>query len=64
MDAEGFLDYINRTGATICGAIPIAVLIKSLDDKAEEVKVLQYYTSADVIGDYSSAVGYGSVVFK
>lgn len=65
LDSEGFLDYIKETGATICGAYAIAVLIeicKSLDKK--ETKLLKYYTSGDISRDYSSAVGYASIIIK
>ncbi|MDP7141234.1 MAG: AmmeMemoRadiSam system protein B [Candidatus Woesearchaeota archaeon] len=64
MDAKGFLDYTDEKEATICGKHPIAVgieLCKLLG--AKQGKLLKYYTSGDVINDYSSTVGYGSVVF-
>lgn len=62
MDAEGFLNYVHETGATICGSIPIVVLLNSI--KAKSVKLLQYYTSGDILGDYKNAVGYASIVFE
>lgn len=65
MDASGFLDYTEETGATICGKYPIAVLIelcKLLG--AKKGKLLKYYTSGDILGDYSNAVGYASIVFE
>ena len=61
-DAEGFLNLVYETGATICGAMPIAVLLNSI--KAKKVELLQYYTSGDILGDYKNAVGYASVVFR
>lgn len=62
MDAEGFLDYVHETGATICGSMPIALLINSI--KAKKIDLLQYYTSGDILGDYKNAVGYASIVFE
>lgn len=65
LDAHHFLDYTEETGATICGKYPIAValeLCKLL--KAKNARLLQYYTSGDIIRDYSSAVGYASIVFE
>lgn len=62
LDAKGFLDYVKSTGATVCGQYPIAVLLaiaKNLG--AKKATLLKYYTSADIIGDYSSAVGYASI---
>jgi AmmeMemoRadiSam system protein B len=62
LDPEGFLDYINKTGATICGQYPIATLLElSKLLGAKKAELLKYYTSGDVIGDYSSAVGYASI---
>lgn len=62
MDADGFLNYCYETGATICGQVAIAVLLKSI--KAEKVRMLMYYTSGDVVGDYKNAVGYAGIVFS
>lgn len=64
LDPEGFLNYCEETRATICGKYPIAVLLQVLKDKAKKVQLLQYYSSGDVVGDYSNAVGYASMVFK
>jgi MEMO1 family protein len=59
---EKFLEYIENTGATICGNYPIAVLL-SLSKKlrAKKAALLKYYTSGDITGDYSSAVGYAAI---
>ena len=65
LDAYRFLDYTEQTGATICGKFPIAVMIdvcKLLGGK--NAKLLRYYTSGDIIKDYSSAVGYASIVVE
>ena len=64
LDSRGFLEYINRKQATICGAVPIAVLIELMKGKAKKVNLMQYYTSADIIGDYNNAVGYASIIFR
>ena len=64
LDSEGFLDYVKVKEATICGAVPIAILIELMKNKAEKVNLMQYYTSADIMGDYNNAVGYASIVFK
>ena len=61
LDAEGFLDYTERTGATICGRYPIAVTLEIM--KKNKASLLKYYTSGDITGDYSSAVGYASITF-
>lgn len=61
-DAEGFIDYCRDKDATICGALPIATIIKTVN--AKKAKLLKYYTSGDIIGDYSNAVGYASILFE
>jgi len=62
LNADGFLEYIGNTGATICGKIPIATAIASCKLLgAKKAKLLNYYTSGDIVKDYSSAVGYGAI---
>ena len=66
LDAEGFLEYTNKTGSTICGRCGISVLLwlmKNLN-KERKGKLLKYYTSGDVVGDYGNAVGYAAIVFR
>ena len=59
---EDFLNYIDKTGATICGRWPIAVLLYFL--KKSDAQLLKYYTSADITdSDYDIAVGYASIQF-
>jgi MEMO1 family protein len=64
LDANGFIGYIDETMGTVCGAFPIAVLLKSL--KQANVELLQYYTSADLEEDsaYKNAVSYAAIVFR
>jgi AmmeMemoRadiSam system protein B len=64
MDETKFYSIIETQRVTACGIGPIAALIvaaKSLG--AIEAKLLSYKTSGDVIGDYSSVVGYAAVYF-
>ena len=65
LDSDGFLGYLEKTEATICGKYPIAALIEIVKLLgAKQTKLLKYYTSADVIGDYSNSVGYASVLIE
>jgi MEMO1 family protein len=59
---DKFLDYIAETRATICGKYPISVLLE-LSKKlgAKKATLLNYYTSGDIINDYTNAVGYASI---
>lgn len=60
-DGVGFLDYVDQTGATICGRSPIAVLLAMLPDDAE-VRMMKYETSGHSTGDWSHCVSYVSAV--
>ncbi len=59
---SGFLRYVDQTGATICGSRPIAVLLQMLPPEARGTK-LMYYTSGDLLQDYTDTVSYASIVF-
>ena len=58
-DAAGFGQYVKDTGATICGADPIAVMLKMCcPERGLEGHLLHYATSAEVTSDYGSSVSY------
>ena len=63
LDCKGFLEYRRKTGATICGYVPIAILLSMLNEgvKAELIK---YTTSGELTGDYTNSVSYLSVAFS
>lgn len=60
--ADEFLAFVEKEGATVCGAAPIALLLKTM--KPCTVKLEQYYTSGDVMDDYKNSVGYAAIVFE
>jgi AmmeMemoRadiSam system protein B len=64
LDADKFLGEIDAVQGTVCGAFPIAVLLKSL--KNAKVELLHYYTSAelDEKSTFKSSVSYAAMVFK
>ena len=59
--AKEFANYVYKTGATICGAKPIEILLNLLNDERAELKI--YYTSKEMTNDINS-VSYASIVFK
>ena len=63
LDYKGFLDYRSKTGTTICGFVPISILLSMLD-KSVEAKLIKYATSGELTGDYTNSVSYLSVAFS
>jgi AmmeMemoRadiSam system protein B/AmmeMemoRadiSam system protein A len=63
LDYKGFLDYRRKTGTTICGFVPISILLSMLD-KSVEAKLIKYATSGELTGDYTNSVSYLSVAFS
>lgn len=65
MDESKLYSVIEAHRISACGYGPIAALIAAAKMLgAKEAKLLCYKTSGDVIGDYSSVVGYAVVCFK
>jgi hypothetical protein len=64
LNADAFLGYIDETQGTVCGAFPIAVLLKTL--KHAKIELLQYYTSADLDEEstYKNSVSYAAMLFR
>ena len=63
LDGQGFLDFREKSGATICGAVPIALLL-SMAPKGTPVKLLNYSTSGELMKDYTNSVSYMAVAFS
>jgi len=64
MDEAKFYSIIETQRISACGYGPIIALITAAKILAvREAKLLCYKTSGDVIGDYSSVVGYAAVCF-
>jgi len=61
-DVSGFLQYCGEKKATICGRIPIAIIMAMLgpDTKAT---LIQYDTSGNITSDFTNSVSYLSAVF-
>jgi len=63
IDAAGLLDYKRRTGATICGCVPVAILLSALSPDAK-ADLVCYTTSGELTGDYANSVSYLAVTFN
>jgi len=64
MDEAKLFSVVETHGISACGVGPIAAAItvaKTMGGK--EAKLLCYKTSGDVVGDYSSVVGYAAAYF-
>ena len=61
---RGLLDHAEKTGTTICGLQPIALLLELLGKfPGTRGKVVSRYSSGDVTSDWSSSVTYVDVAF-
>jgi AmmeMemoRadiSam system protein B len=59
------IERINRFAISMCGYAPVAIMLaaaKSLG--AKSAQLINYQTSGDVTGDYSSVVGYAGIVIS
>jgi AmmeMemoRadiSam system protein B/AmmeMemoRadiSam system protein A len=63
LDCEGFVNYRQATGATICGYVPIAILLSMLQKPAKP-HLIEYTTSGEMTGDYRHSVSYLSAAFS
>lgn len=63
LDCEGFLKYKQTTGATICGYVPVAILLSILE-KPVKPHLIKYATSGELTGDYKHSVSYLSAAFS
>jgi len=60
LDSSGFLEYKRKTGITICGYIPIAILLSMLD-KPAKTRLIKYATSGEISGDFTNSVSYFAI---
>lgn len=65
-DLEGFVNFLRRTGATICGMFPILLYLAILQAQNSDVsgEVVEYTNCADRTRDWSHCVGYAGIAFR
>ncbi len=62
LDFEGYRQYLKETGITICGRLPIGLLLNILEKDAKG-DLVHYYMSGDRSGRYDHSVSYASIIF-
>jgi AmmeMemoRadiSam system protein B/AmmeMemoRadiSam system protein A len=62
LDSKGFLEYREKSGATICGYVPIAILLSMLG-QGVKAELINYATSGELMGDFTNSVSYLGIVF-
>ena len=62
LDTEEFLKFTKNK--TVCGRLPIAVIMDLAKWYKAKPKLMHYCTSGDISNDYDSSVGYASISFQ
>ncbi|MBQ4337653.1 MAG: AmmeMemoRadiSam system protein B [Lentisphaeria bacterium] len=65
-DFDGFVDFLRRTGATICGMFPILLYLAILQAQGTAAKgeIVEYTNCADKTKEWSHCVGYAGIAFR
>jgi len=65
INPKNLYNYLNDTGATICGRNPIMILLQMAENAPNKdllkTKLIEYSTSGDLTGDYSHTVSYAGI---
>ncbi len=65
MDEDGLAEKVSRMDISMCGVAPVIVMLSAVKYLgAKKAELVEYKTSGDSSGDYSSVVGYGGVLIK
>ncbi len=59
-----FLEYVEYKDATICGKYAIAFMIEIMQDQVNRIELAKYYTSGDIVDDYTNSVSYAAIIFE
>jgi AmmeMemoRadiSam system protein B/AmmeMemoRadiSam system protein A len=62
LNSRGFLDYRKQTHVTICGDVPISILLSMLDENVK-AHLVKYQTSGELTNDFTRSVSYLSIAF-
>ena len=65
LDHIGLMDVVSEENISMCGAAPVAVLIKACSEMgALSAELVHYNTSAEASGDTSEVVGYAGLIIN
>lgn len=65
IDPEGLYQTVRENRISMCGYIPTTMVLCACEDLgAKKGELVQYATSGDVSGDYSSVVGYAGILIR
>ena len=63
LDVDGFLATVEKNNISMCGFAPTAIMMEAcIELGAKKSELVNYNTSGDTSGDYSSVVGYAGIV--
>ena len=62
LDFDGYYDYKEKTDITVCGFVPVGVLMNIFAERGAKCTLIDYYTSGSLSGDYSTSVSYVSII--
>jgi len=61
LEPDRLLEVVDENDISMCGALPVALLLQALRGTARSATVLKYYNSGDISGDYAQVVGYAAI---
>ncbi len=65
LDENKLAEKVSGMNISMCGVSPVIVMLSAVKKcGAKEAELIDYKTSGDSSGDYSSVVGYGGVIIK
>ncbi len=63
MDPEGLYEVVHEENISMCGAMPVTVMLYAcMELGATRAELVKYETSAETSGDYNHVVGYAGVL--
>ncbi|MBL7071306.1 MAG: AmmeMemoRadiSam system protein B [Candidatus Omnitrophica bacterium] len=65
LDEDLLLEKVSELNISMCGVAPVIIALSAAKALgAREAELIDYKTSGDTSGDYSSVVGYGGMIIK